>query len=268
MGKTDLRIIEASKGLRMKDSGTDQFRLAFVSVFELIGLPEKNWPQGMTETFLIDEIKRAFGRYAVTELPEAFRLAVTGELGNIEDLTTHYNNFSIRYVSKVLKAYIERRNDAKALEAKEEAKLLSKPQEKSAAELIAIEEEYLEVTLCQPFETFLKTGTVNFTINGPYLYDLLTDRKALLVTKDEKIKTYEESKAKFKGSLMGGNGMQQIRENRRVLKDIEENGFDNYKLQLQKISKILTLEKWFKQLKTQGVDLRSYLQTFNLKKAV
>jgi len=268
MGKTDLRIIEASKGLRMKDSGTDQFRLAFVSVFELIGLPEKNWPQGMTETFLIDEIKRAFGRYAVTELPEAFRLAVTGELGNIEDLTSHYNNFSIRYVSKVLKAYIERRNDAKALEAKEEAKLLSQPQQKSAEELIAIEEEYLETTLCQPFDDFLKTGRVNFSINGPYLYDLLTEREILFVTKNEKKKTYEESKGKLQAAHMGGNGMQEIRENRRILKDIQENGFDNYKPQLQKISKILTLEKWFKQLKTQGVDLRSYLQTFNINKAV
>lgn len=87
-----------------------------------IGLRGANFPKGIEKSLLLQHIWENFGELSPEEIKLAFDWAIDDRL-DIDEYNC-YENFSCAYVSKILKAYISKRNQVFKAPKIEEKKVL------------------------------------------------------------------------------------------------------------------------------------------------
>ena len=85
-----------------------------------IGLRGANFPEGIEKSLLLQHIYENFGELTPDEIKIAFDWAIDDRLELGEGGFNCYENFSCAYVTKILKAYLKRRNSVFGVQKIEE----------------------------------------------------------------------------------------------------------------------------------------------------
>ena len=114
------RFNEAVTSTKIKDSPEIDLRKALAYCMSKIGLRAENFPKGLDKSLLLQHIYENFGELTPDEIKIAFDWAIDDRLELGEGGFNCYENFSCAYVTKILKAYLKRRNSVFGVQKIEE----------------------------------------------------------------------------------------------------------------------------------------------------
>ena len=249
------KVIQATIEHKIRDLSEDGFRQIHIVLLKwgkFLGI--KEMPQAEEIKMMVFFIKQQFGELTLSELTNAFNLAIGRKL-DIDP--NHYQNFSALYVGGILNAYKEykkahikvyRDKEDKALE--EEASRNSRPSDEELQELrlnalLAIWDNY-------------KTGEepeVEWQVTA--YYDILTDAGLIELSNEEKKEIAQRAKSICAEEVRKSN--QNEFRIKRILKEIAEHSPKNPSQKVVNRCKLLATQNYFDILIRDGVDLREQL---------
>jgi hypothetical protein len=104
------RFQEAISSQKIKDLPEIEVRKALAYCMAKIGLRADNYPKGIDKSLLLQHIFENFGELTPDEIKLAWDWAIDERLDLGEHGYNCFENFSCAYVSKILKAYLKRKN--------------------------------------------------------------------------------------------------------------------------------------------------------------
>jgi len=118
-GKVE-KFQQAISGMKIKEVPEEELRKALKYSMFKIGLRAANFPEGIEKSLLLQHIYENFGELTPDEIRLAFDWAIDDRLELGEGGFNCYENFSCAYVTKILKAYLKRRNSVFGVQKIEE----------------------------------------------------------------------------------------------------------------------------------------------------
>jgi len=162
-------------------------------VFTLIGLKAENIPNEIQKSVLINYIQKDLKQYSVEDIRIAFHLLLKNEL---DCEMNHFQNFSAMYLSQVMSAYRKQRQSviSEFLKLKEQEEMNQK-NELTPEELIERKTRFLQNSIIQPYNYYLKTGEITFgIIPFSVIYNSIVEElKIFQLDPDQKQKIYKQA---------------------------------------------------------------------------
>ena len=182
------------QGSIIKDCPPETIALALKYSFNLIGLPESQFPSNEQKFALIEVIKKHFPTARVEEIKEAYEHYSAGKL-NI-DAELYGKTFNFASLSKILNNYIESKRNVLIAEInKNSNKVPEIPEEEAQENLKRFSLINIDTILIPSLVEFETTGQINYNSIAStvsYLYKLckpiLPDDKAYKKQLYEKVK--------------------------------------------------------------------------------
>ncbi|MGP8217052.1 MAG: hypothetical protein ACLQQ4_15900 [Bacteroidia bacterium] len=133
-------LLQNTEGKKIYDCTDNEIKQALAYCCIMVGIDRP--PGDDKKMVLVSFLRKYHGALTNKQVAQAFELVATGELG--ADLQEHYNNISPMYLSKVIRAYMQKLNGVKY---RYEFKKRSDPVQKSSPEgyykrLVKVIEEY------------------------------------------------------------------------------------------------------------------------------
>lgn len=190
-----------------------------------------------------------FPQLAINEIEEAFALAASGKLGDL-NFETYYGKFSVNILGKVLKAYLSLRRKIvmdfeNVLRAVEKEIEFKKSIQKNEEVRKGVIESYLK--LKQDFE---KNGDIDAMSSQVHSYwgRILVEEGVINFSSEEKKQIYEESKQlvekEIRKSIQESKIKNEVKHLRTIIKEIDS-GFHSEKAEakyLTKYSKLIVIK--------------------------
>jgi hypothetical protein len=107
---TEVIVLQNLDGKKLYDSPDKELKEILGSCCVLVGID--NVVHDAYKPVILSFIKKYYGTFTQRQLIQAFELVATGELG--AELQVHYNIMSPLYLSKVLRAYLQKLNGLKS----------------------------------------------------------------------------------------------------------------------------------------------------------
>jgi len=206
----------------------------------------KTLPDKYAQQRIIYYLMRYYRDFSVTEVREAFELALTGEFDvNIE----HYNSFDIRYISRILNAYRSFRRKRNLQESKRTKNKLE-PKKFTKEELEQSRIQYFK-GLVVTYENFRKGDEINIIHSMAYNY--LIDFDVLQVSQSYWLEAMEQAERLYREKLLRSRSL----EHKQILKNFESIKYQ-YPFEItriQRIAKKRIVLNFFQNLKKQGKSL-------------
>lgn len=253
------KVIQATIEFKIRDLTEDGFRQIHIVLLKwgkFLGI--KEMPKADEIKMMVFFIKQQFGDLTLTELTNAFNLAIGRKL-DIDP--NHYQNFSALYLGGILNAYKEyKKSHIKIYRSKEDKAL----EEKTTRESRPSEEDLQEMrlkTLLSIWETF-KTGDepeVEWQVTA--YYDILTDANLINLSSEEKKLISEKAKSLCSEEVRKSNN-NEFRA-KRILKEIMEHAPKTPSQKVVNRCKLIATQNYFDMLIRDGLDLRQELNLEN-----
>lgn len=249
------KVIQATIEHKIQDLSEDGFRQIHIVLLKwgkFLGI--KEMPQAEEIKMMVFFIKQQFGELTLSELTNAFNLAIGRKL-DIDP--NHYQNFSALYVGGILNAYKEyKKTHIKVYRDKEDKAL----EEEATRKARPSDEELQEMRLKALLNIWdnYKSGEepeVEWQVTA--YYDILNDAGLINLSNEEKKDIAKRAKSICSEEIRKSN--QNEFRIKRILKEIAEHSPKNPSQKVVNRCKLLATQNYFDILIRDEVDLREQL---------
>ena len=172
----------AKSGTKISESDIGDLRRTLSYIMNLVGLKSENTPSIEQKAVITDFLLKEKATLTCEELQLAFRCEVNGDLGKMAE---HFQNFSLPYISIVLKKYMDYIHGKKLLLNK-----LDPVPELTEEEISKINGGYLS-SVIDELNKCKENKECFFNENKAHIYDYLEKSEVITFFVDEKVKAFQ-----------------------------------------------------------------------------
>ena len=169
-------------------STVEELKQVLKLVMLKVGIRANNLPNDIEKAVLIEHIINQYGKHTPAEVRLAFDMAISGKLDLEEKEVICYENFSCLYFSKIMNAY-----RVWAMQTFNQLKM-DNP--------ITTEQELEPIEMIDWIADWKKQENINLLLIPLSFYDFLVDTDMIVLTRDEKIEWFNQSKLAIKTELL------------------------------------------------------------------
>ena len=227
-----------------------QIGKAIALVIADLGL--KTMPDPLAQKRMIHYLLSYYKDFSFEDIVKAFEVALIGKLQvNIE----HYDSFDIKYLTRILNAYREYRNQTRKAKKPRKLKPHQPSEEEKRSSRIAFFKE-----LAKTYDIYQKTGNLNLPIPW-HVYNKILNYNLIQISENDWNHYLEQAVKAYKKRLNNPKTINQRNQFQSILQNFDKMKF-NYPFELsriQNIAKEIALKDFFEKLKNSKTDFSEIL---------